>query len=147
VASGDRTDVPQSTRTRRVGPTPHHLRVVESAAWPPDTTAPDTEITEKPVDPTTERGASLSFTGTDDRTPGPELGYECRLGSQDFLSCSSPKHHAELGLGSHTFEVGAFDQAGNVDQTPATRTWTIVPAADKDKFTGLSLHSHSPGRE
>jgi N-acetylneuraminic acid mutarotase len=32
-----------------------------------------------------------------------------------------------LGEGEHTFEVRAFDQLMNVDLTPATYTWNIIP--------------------
>ena len=31
-----------------------------------------------------------------------------------------------LAAGDHTFDVSASDAAGNTDQTPATRTWTIA---------------------
>ena len=38
----------------------------------------------------------------------------------------SPKAYTGLAPGSHTFEVRATDPAGNVDPTPATRTWTVT---------------------
>ena len=46
----------------------------------------------------------------------------------------NPAVDLTLANGSHTFSVRATDAAGNVDATPATRTWTInitTPPADK----------------
>ena len=42
-----------------------------------------------------------------------------------YAYCSSPKAYSALSTGSHTFSVRATDAAGNVDASPATRTWTI----------------------
>jgi hypothetical protein len=55
-------------------------------------------------------------------------GFECRLDSAApaaWASCASPQTYDSLANGSHSFEVRAIDQAGNVDGTPATFAWSI----------------------
>src|SRR4029434_5775788 len=59
----------------------------------------------------------------------PSATFECQLDSGSFASCSSPKTYSSLSEGSHTFQVRATDRAGNTDQTPATRTWTVDTTA------------------
>jgi hypothetical protein len=89
---------------------------------PPDIEAPDITITEHPVNPITERSASFSLTGSDDRTAGADLAFECRLDSDapaDFRSFTSPHSYADLGLGPQTVEVWAIDGVTNTDPTPA----------------------------
>ena len=54
--------------------------------------------------------------------------FQCRLDSTDagdFVPCSSPHVVTGLSVGTHTFDVRAVDFSGNIDQTPATHTWTI----------------------
>jgi hypothetical protein len=89
---------------------------------PADTTPPDTTITSQPTDPTTSTTAAFSFTGTDNVAV---TGYDCRLDSGSWISCSSPATYSALPAASHTFAVRAKDAAGNVDATPATFTWTV----------------------
>ena len=50
--------------------------------------------------------------------------FECRLdNTAPSPACSSPKAYSGLAEGAHTFEVRAIDAAGNVDPTPATRSF------------------------
>ncbi len=44
-------------------------------------------------------------------------------------SCTSPKSYSNLSEGAHKFEVRAIDTAGNVDQSPASFSWTVDTAA------------------
>ena len=107
--------------------TASYCRAAESG---PDTTAPDTTITEGPTDPSSSSSASFSFNGTDGATLPSDLVFQCRLDSQDeadFAECSSPKTYSDLAIGPHTFEVRAVDEAANVDATPASYSWTIEP--------------------
>jgi hypothetical protein len=104
-----------------------HDWTVEAPA-PSDTTAPETTIGSGPADPTNESSATLSFTGSDDLSAPSALRFQCRLDSSfvaDWASCSSPRSYSALGAGHHTFEVRAIDGAGNVDDSPAGRSWTI----------------------
>src|SRR5439155_987511 len=42
-----------------------------------------------------------------------------------FVACVNPQTYTGLAGGQHAFMVRAVDAAGNVDPTPATRTWTV----------------------
>ncbi len=86
-----------------------------------DTTPPDTGITSGPADGSTtaDNDPSFSFTSEDGAT------FECKLDSEAFASCNNPKSYTNLPDGQHTFSVRAKDGAGNVDATPASRTFTI----------------------
>ena len=85
----------------------------------PDTTPPDTTITSGPTGTTSSASASFSFSSE------PNATFECRLDAGSWGGCSSPKSYSGLANGTHTFEVRASDESGNVDPTPASRTWTV----------------------
>ncbi|MDX6377826.1 MAG: large repetitive protein [Gaiellaceae bacterium] len=59
-----------------------------------------------------------------------EIGtaFECRLDSDPFQPCGSPKGYAGLALGSHRLEVTGTDAAGNAAAEPIVWTFTSVPA-------------------
>ena len=59
------------------------------------------------------------------RLPRPNSQFQCRLDGGDFSPCASPQEFGNLPEGTHTFEVRAFDQYGNVDGSPAVYTWTV----------------------
>jgi hypothetical protein len=95
-----------------------------SRSFTVDATAPDTAV---------DSGASGR---TSDPTPtfefsSPEAGaeFECRFDSAAFAACSGPgathTPASSLADGQHTFQVRAKDALGNVDGTPATRTFTV----------------------
>jgi hypothetical protein len=93
---------------------------------PPDTTAPNTNITASPSDPSTSGSASFSFTSSEAGST-----FQCRIDAGAWGACTSPKSYSGLANGSHTFDVRATDAAANTDATPASRTWTVaVPAPD-----------------
>lgn len=91
----------------------------------PDTTAPDTSITSGPSGTVTTTSASFEFSSTEGGS-----AFECRLDGAAYASCSSPASYSALAAGTHTFEVRARDAAGNVDASPASRTWTVSQPAD-----------------
>src|SRR2546427_311984 len=99
-----------------------------SFAWTIDVTPPDTTISSGPSDgsSTTNTSASFDFEGLDNLTATGALSFECSLDGGAFSSCTSPVLYSGLSRTSHTFAVRAKDQAGNVDPTPATATWTIT---------------------
>jgi hypothetical protein len=93
-----------------------------SANFAIDTTAPETTLTEAPSGTIGTSSASFAFTASEPGT------FECRLDSTDlsgWVPCASPKSYASLADGSHTFEVRAADELGNVDPTPATSSFVV----------------------
>lgn len=50
--------------------------------------------------------------------------YECQLDGGGFSTCTSPKSYTSVADGPHTFEVIAYDAAGNPSATQ-THNWTI----------------------
>src|SRR5688572_7190241 len=99
-----------------------------------DSLPPDTFIAAGPMGNVLSTEATFRFTGSDNLIPGPNLTFQCRLDGQpvgDFETCTTPRTYSGLQPGTHTFEVAAIDLQGNVDPTPAMRTWTIdVPPVD-----------------
>ncbi|MDQ3630269.1 MAG: phytase, partial [Actinomycetota bacterium] len=91
-----------------------------STSAAPDTTPPETTVDSGPSATTNSRSARLGFSSSE-----PGSTFECRLDAAAFAPCTSPKDYADLADGQHTFEVRATDGAGNLDQSPASRTWTV----------------------
>ena len=91
-------------------------------AWSVDTSTPDTELVSGPIGATGSTSASFTFISPD---AGPGAMFECALDGGNFVGCSSPYSAANLAEGAHTFQVRVRDAVGNVDPTPATRTWTV----------------------
>ncbi|MBI5311121.1 MAG: hypothetical protein HZB14_08905, partial [Actinobacteria bacterium] len=85
-----------------------------------DTTAPNASITNAPNPLDSDPNPSFEFESN-------EAGgtFECRVDGGAWASCTSPHVAGPLSDGAHTFEVRAIDQAGNVDATPATHSWTV----------------------
>jgi hypothetical protein len=88
----------------------------------PDTSSPDTTITDGPKSKTKKKSATFTFSGTDARAIA---SFQCQLDDGSFEACASPKTYSKLKKGRHTVEVRAVDAAGNVDPTPATRSWKV----------------------
>jgi large repetitive protein len=84
--------------------------------------APDTTIDAGPPATTLDTVASFRFSSNDSSAT-----FECSLNGAAFAACSSPKQYSGLALGDYEFRVRAKDAAGNVDASPASHTWKIVP--------------------
>ena len=85
---------------------------------------PVTTITGGPSAATNDPTPTFSFSSSEAGS-----SFRCRLDSGAYSACSSPKTTAHLTDGSHTFYVRARDSAGNVDPTPAVRTFTLRTAS------------------
>jgi hypothetical protein len=113
-----------------------------------DLTPPDTRLTQVPPNPSGKKEATFAFTGTDDTTPVVDLEFQCRLDPQTappgtdpldlWLDCLSPQFFTGLSTGEHTFEVQALDAEENVDPTPASYTWTVLPPQTCADATGTA---------
>jgi hypothetical protein len=91
-------------------------------AWTVDTTTPDTMIVSGPEGPVAVTTATFTFVSPD---AGAGATFQCALDGSGFTACTSPRTYTNLGAGPHTFEVRVRDAVGNIDPTPATRTWTV----------------------
>lgn len=114
------------------------------ATWTVDTLAPETTIVAGP--PATGGSSYATFEFSSSEANGT---FECALDGAAFTGCESPWTSAELGSGSHTFEVRAIDAAGNVDPSPASATWSLgsierirIMAAN---ITSGNYQSYDPG--
>jgi Bacterial Ig-like domain/Purple acid Phosphatase, N-terminal domain/RTX calcium-binding nonapeptide repeat (4 copies) len=94
-----------------------------SASYATDSTAPDTEITDGPSGITNDPTATFAFSSSEQGST-----YSCRVDSNAYGSCTSPRTTARLADGSHTFEVRAKDPSGNVDPSPAARAFEVRTA-------------------
>ena len=109
---------------------------------PPDTTAPQTAIDSGPSGASTSSDATFTFSADE-----PGAVFACRLDGGDWAGCSSPTTYTGLTDGTHTFEVRATDAAGNVDDTPAIRSWSVDAPLDTFITTQPSSPSGSPTAE
>ncbi|MGH2752793.1 MAG: Ig-like domain repeat protein [Actinomycetota bacterium] len=89
-----------------------------------DTVAPDTTIDSGPSGPIADASPAFTFS-SDDVT----ATFECRLDTGTWNACTSPHDLTSLSDAAYTFEVRAVDSAGNVDQTPPARTFTVDTVA------------------
>ena len=100
---------------------------VDSRIFTVDTTAPETTIRVGPSGTTDRARPRFEFGSSE-----PRVSFACRFDGEAFRPCSGPgsadEPEAALEDGSHTFEVRATDEAGNVDPTPAARTFTVYTA-------------------
>ena len=87
---------------------------------PPDTTAPETTIGDRPPLTTTATSASFTFTSNE-----PGVTFECALDGAEFAACPTPYDLTNLSGGAHELLVRARDAANNVDATPASFQWTV----------------------
>jgi Big-like domain-containing protein/MBG domain-containing protein/Kelch motif protein/galactose oxidase-like protein len=95
-----------------------------------DGTAPQTLITNlKPTSLSNDRNPSFGFSGTDNVTDASSLTFECKLDYDAWMACGTSGNpttsYSNLTDGSHTFQVRAKDDSGNVDQNPPSYTWII----------------------
>jgi hypothetical protein len=101
-----------------------------------DTTPPETTILLKPPNPT---GSSTVFFTYASNEPGST--FECRLDGAPFVGCTPlGVTYTGLASGTHTFEVQAKDEAGNLGKA-AGYTFDVVlptPAPPPPGMTGTS---------
>ena len=107
-----------------------------------DATAPDTTIDSGPATaPRTTNSADFTF-----HAAGDTAKFQCKLDSGSYADglLQLPKTFGSLGDGSHTVSFRAQDAAGNPDQTPATRTFTVDTTPPDDSGPSGTTNDAGP---
>ena len=115
----------------------------------PDTTAPETTIDSGPTGSVTTTSATFTFSSSE-----PGSSFQCSRDGGAWSGCASPHQYTGFTVGSHEVRVRATDASGNVDQTPASRTWNVTPActaatvgADRDSWVLQSAAGNNFGND
>lgn len=121
LTDGEHTFRVRAIAAGNTDPTPASRTFTVEAA------APETTIDSGPSGAISDDTPTFTFSSN-------EVGstFECRVDTGPFELCTSPETTDSLADGSHTFEVRAIDQAGKVDPTPASRSFTIGPSTTID---------------
>src|SRR5829696_6575157 len=87
-----------------------------------DVTAPDTTIDTGPSGTVNSSSATFTFSSNEANST-----FETRLDNGAWVNngTTTNKTYNSLSDASHTFDVRATDPSGNVDQSPASRSWTV----------------------
>ena len=80
----------------------------------------NTKIKSKPALVTDSTSATFKFVCT-----SAPCSFKCKLDSDAWTKCKSPKSYLSLAVGSHTFSVKA-GKNGVWDRSPAKYSWTII---------------------
>ncbi|MGA9761979.1 MAG: ELWxxDGT repeat protein [Gaiellaceae bacterium] len=116
-----------------------------------DFSPPETQLTSGPSGLTGDATPTFAFSMDE---PG---SFQCSLDSGGYSACTSPAKLARLADGSHTFRVQALDRSGNIDASPAARTFTIDTISPETSIAsgpgtrigkrtaGFSFSSSEPG--
>ena len=102
--------------------------------WVVDTVAPAVAFDETPPNPDTSTSPSFAFHATDPVPGSGVASIQCRLDGKAWQACTSPDGLHNLSLGSHTFDLQAFDGSGNRSQR-VSYTWTIQAQQSAKPFT------------
>ncbi|MQA76160.1 MAG: hypothetical protein GEU88_17810 [Solirubrobacterales bacterium] len=98
-----------------------------------DDTPPNTAIISGPADPTNDPEPSFELASSE-----PGSSFECELDGAGFAPCSSPHAVGPLADGRHTLRARATDAAGNIDPTPASRSFTVDATPPETTISGPS---------
>jgi hypothetical protein len=117
LANGDHTiDVTAVDAAGNIDPTP-----ATASFHVFDTTPPETFLDSVPGATVDTPTPTFAFSSDDLDV----AGFVCRFDSGTFFACSSPLISPQLANGQHTFDVVAYDLAGNYDQSPATYSFRV----------------------
>jgi hypothetical protein len=122
---------PRTTASLADGPHTFEVRATDTAgnvdptpalrAFVVETILPDTTIDSGPTGTIADRTPTFDFSADE-----PGSTFQCRIDGGAWASCSMPFTAPSLADGPHTLEVRAIDPAGNVDATPASRSFTVA---------------------
>ncbi|MBK8294351.1 MAG: hypothetical protein IPK93_06120 [Solirubrobacterales bacterium] len=120
-------DGPHTLEVRAVDRAGNEDPAPVSRSWIVDTVAPTTAITAGPAASSllTTTAANFEFAASETST------LHVKMDGQSWRDCDSSTAQAYQGLadGGHTFMVRATDEAGNVETSPPSRTWSIDATA------------------
>jgi Bacterial Ig-like domain len=85
-----------------------------------DTLGPNTTIDSGPKGEVASTVARFDYSSSEKNST-----FKCSLDGSPFTQCGSSHRYLGLSDGKHTFAVEAIDAAGNSDNDPARRTWTV----------------------
>jgi hypothetical protein len=91
-------------------------------AWSVDTSTPDTQIVNGPDGVIPSTTATFTFTSPD---ADGHVTFRCSLDGRAFTACTSPRTYERLAEGEHRFAVVVRDATGDVDPSPAVRSWKV----------------------
>jgi len=116
------------------------------AGEPPDDVAPETMITSGPSGTIDYANVTFTYTGTDNVDPPSMLTFRHRMdnGAWSGWSGTTTAQYNGLANGNHLFEVQARDSAGNIDQTPDSRSFTVEIATAGLVFDFPVKHATGP---
>ncbi len=97
--------------------------------WTVDKTPPDTSLSGGPSGTVATKNATFNFNSNEPGT------FVCTLDGVSS-TCTSPRSYSNLAEGQHTFSVAAVDAVGNLDLSPASRTWTVDTVAPDTTING-----------
>jgi hypothetical protein len=100
--------------------TPDAITFTVQTTPPADTVAPQTTIDSGPSGPMTSTSASFTFSASETGST-----FRCKLDSGAWTACTSPQSYSGLSSGDHSFQVAATDTFGNLDGSPALRSFTV----------------------
>jgi hypothetical protein len=103
-------------RARIVDPVPARV------TFTVDNKAPQTTITSGPADGSHIGDPTPTFTFTANE---PVSRFRCWHDDASFVTCTSPRTAVTLADGTHTWSVQAIDRSGNIDLSPASRTFVV----------------------
>ena len=110
----------------------------DSRTFTVDATAPETTIDSGPSGTTNDPTPTFTFSSSEGGS-----SFKCKVDSNGYSACASPKTTAHLADGSHTFSVRATDQAGNTDATPDSGTFTVKTASVRISKSTLVVNAAS----
>jgi len=101
---------------------------------PEEDPSPNTTITSGPPCAVASTGAALRFASSE-----PGSTFQCRLDSAAWGPCVPPVRLSGLSDGQRIFRVRAIDDRGNVDATPARRSWRVDTTGPRIRIFGAPV--------
>ena len=82
---------------------------------------PDTIIDSNPLGISSSTEATFTFHSTKENSQ-----FTCKIDTEFWQGCNSPKIYSDLAEGNHQFKVQAIDSASREDPVPAAFNWSII---------------------